>query len=217
MSITIAVVNLKGGTGKTTTSVALAECAVEAYGEPVRVLDLDPQGSASAWAEAAKAIDEPLRAEVLPLVEHTAAKLRRRALQASEGVSLTILDTPPGDPDVIDVAFDIADLAVVCSAATALDVPRALDALVAAEEMGCPAIVLLVKTRAGTVAVEESRLVLLEQGASVLTTVVPLRQSIAVSANLRPREIDDLMVEYKPVLEAILDVLDGGTELIERI
>ena len=216
MPVVIAVVNLKGGTGKTTTAVGLAECAAEVYGEPVRVLDLDPQGSASSWAEAAASVGEPLRAEVVALVEHTAAKLRRSAVQAFEGVNLVVLDTPPGDPNIIDVAFDLADLAIVCSAATALDVPRALDALAAAGEMDCPVVVLLTKTRAGTVALDDARTVLMNQGASVLQAGVPLRQAIAVAANLRPRAGDELMRAYSRVLEAVLDVVDGGSKADER-
>lgn len=216
MAVTLAIVNLKGGTGKTTTAVALAECAAHQYQEAVRVLDLDPQGSASAWAAAAEGFGEPLRSEVIPLVEHTPVKLRRSALKAIDGTPLVVLDTPPGDPAVIDVAFDIADLAIVCSAATAMDIPRALDALIAAQDMGCPAVVLLTKTRAGTVALEEARAVLLDQGAAVLQTGVPLRQAIAVAANLRPHPGDELMKVYAPVLEAVLDAVDGGTKPTER-
>ncbi len=216
MAVTLAVVNLKGGTGKTTTAIGLAECAVEAYNEPVRVLDLDPQGSASAWSQAAEAVGEPLRADVLPLIERTAAKLRRETLGACEGFPLVILDTPPGDPNVIDVAFDLADLAIICSGATALDVPRAIDALSAAEEMGCPTVVLLTQTRSGTLAVNEARSVLLDLGAAVLQVTVPLRQSIAVSANLRPLASDGLMKAYGPVLGAVLNFVDGSTDATER-
>ena len=45
---TIAVVNRKGGSGKTTTAVSLAAALAE-RGLPVLVVDLDPQASASAW------------------------------------------------------------------------------------------------------------------------------------------------------------------------
>jgi chromosome partitioning protein len=45
---TIAIINRKGGSGKTTTTVGLGAALGEA-GKRVLVIDLDPQGSASSW------------------------------------------------------------------------------------------------------------------------------------------------------------------------
>lgn len=45
---TIAVVNRKGGSGKTTTAVSLAAALAE-RGMPILLIDLDPQASASVW------------------------------------------------------------------------------------------------------------------------------------------------------------------------
>jgi chromosome partitioning protein len=45
---TIAVINRKGGSGKTTTAVNTA-AAIAEIRSPVLLIDLDPQGSASEW------------------------------------------------------------------------------------------------------------------------------------------------------------------------
>jgi chromosome partitioning protein len=56
--VVVSLINLKGGVGKTTTTVQLAECLVSEHEKRVLVIDLDPQTNAtislideSKWAE----------------------------------------------------------------------------------------------------------------------------------------------------------------------
>jgi chromosome partitioning protein len=51
MTRRLAVVNQKGGAGKTSTAVTVAACAAE-NGRTCIVIDLDPQGSATKWLDA---------------------------------------------------------------------------------------------------------------------------------------------------------------------
>ena len=57
----ISVINLKGGSGKTTTAMALATAAAR-HNRNVSVLDTDPQGDATTWAGDAEDAGETRRA-----------------------------------------------------------------------------------------------------------------------------------------------------------
>ena len=87
----IAVAGQKGGAGKTTIAVNLAE-AFRLTGQRVLLVDTDPQGSARLWAEAAAELD---RKDAVPVVGVGGLSLRS-TLANLEGVSdLVIIDTPP--------------------------------------------------------------------------------------------------------------------------
>lgn len=60
----IAVTNLKGGSGKTTTAVNLADC-LSRSGRTVLLVDVDPQASASHWLLGAGAVPGPFIEDVL--------------------------------------------------------------------------------------------------------------------------------------------------------
>jgi chromosome partitioning protein len=88
---TIAVVNRKGGSGKTTTAVSLAAALAE-RGLPVLLIDLDPQGSASAWL----GHDTEDRRGLDNLVEGELGVGVLRAIQRlSKDWAFVIIDCPP--------------------------------------------------------------------------------------------------------------------------
>lgn len=96
----------KGGVAKTTTCMFLAAAAVR-RGLPTRVVDADPQGSASSWADRAAHLGTPLPFDVTPV---TASGLRELS---SEPAELVLVDTPPGTAAAIDAAIDAADLVII--------------------------------------------------------------------------------------------------------
>lgn len=59
----IAMANMKGGVGKTTSTIGTA-IALTRLGRKVEVRDIDPQGSATLWAAKARTAGEPLPFDV---------------------------------------------------------------------------------------------------------------------------------------------------------
>ncbi len=110
-------VHTKGGVGKTTTAMFLAAAAVR-RGIPVRVVDADPQGSASSWADRAAFLGTPLPFEVSA---GTAAEVR---VLSSEPGELVLVDSPPGTAAAIDAAVDAADLVIIPTGPRAADIDR---------------------------------------------------------------------------------------------
>ncbi|MFD1696783.1 AAA family ATPase [Roseibium aestuarii] len=114
---TIAFVTQKGGAGKTTLAASLAVAAQEA-GETVAVLDLDPQQSLTNWGNDresdAPAIDylEPGSISQLPSIL-TALKGR--------GYTLVILDTAGIDSTGTHIAMQAADMCLIPSRPTRMD------------------------------------------------------------------------------------------------
>jgi chromosome partitioning protein len=103
----IVVAALKGGVGKTTTSVYLA--ALAAARRPATLVDADPQASAADWIESAE--DEYL--ERLTLVEAPTDRLLIKALDRIDAEEVAVVDTPPGNERLLVKAIERADVVVV--------------------------------------------------------------------------------------------------------
>jgi chromosome partitioning protein len=141
----IAVINLKGGTGKTVTAVHLAT-ALAARGRTLLV-DADPQGSALSWSEEAEEL--PFAVVGLPV-----RSLHKRLSDLLPGLMHVVIDTPPGDHAIVRSAITAAEVIVVPIAPSIIDLDRlrpTLD-LIAEVEAVSPlrVFVLLTRVRAAT-------------------------------------------------------------------
>jgi chromosome partitioning protein len=99
---------LKGGVGKTTTSVYLAALAAGAKRDTTLV-DSDPQASSADWIESS---GDP-QLEKISVVEAPTERLLTKALAGVEVGSVAIVDTPPGNERLLAKAIDVADCVIV--------------------------------------------------------------------------------------------------------
>jgi chromosome partitioning protein len=175
----VAVANRKGGVGKTTTAVFLARALADATRAPSAVIDADPQGSAVEWArraaEAGCALGVPVFAQ----------PTSRLVLPETPNV---VIDTPPGDLGIVAAAVDLAELVLVPTSPSALDLSQVQGTVEAATRAGKHVAALLIRTRRtrSVAGAEES---LRRVGVPVLNTRIPLRESLAMAFG---RPVSDL-------------------------
>lgn len=111
----IVVTNLKGGVGKTTTTVYLAAVAAQRGHTPVVVVDADRQASAAEWLEE-RPIDD------VEVVEAPSERTLARAMRAEEGT--VVVDLPPGDERLVQAAIGAADAIVIPTRAGGVEFAR---------------------------------------------------------------------------------------------
>jgi chromosome partitioning protein len=113
--VNIVVTNLKGGVGKTTTTVYLAAIAAQRGHTPVVVVDADRQASAAEWLE-----ERPL--DDVEVVEAPSERTLARAMRAEEGT--VVVDLPPGDERLVQAAIGAADAIVIPTRAGGVEFAR---------------------------------------------------------------------------------------------
>lgn len=119
---TIALVSMKGGSGKTTVAVHIAVAAAQ-QGRNVALLDTDPQQSATRWGKR-RVASVPVVLTVPP--SRLSAELQRCA---DAGTDLAIIDTPPrtGSDNAAQAAAKAADLVLIPCRPSVLDVEAIVD------------------------------------------------------------------------------------------
>ncbi|TXH18595.1 MAG: ParA family protein [Mycobacterium sp.] len=201
----IAFAHTKGGVGKTTCALCLAEAAARA-GFQVRVIDADPQGSASSWADRAAAAGTPLSFDVVPMTDPAAL----RALTSSPH-ELVFIDTPPGTADTIDAAIDTADLVIIPCGARPADVDRVFPTLDITAHR--PTTVLLTLVDMRQVEADEIPKALTALDVPLMRNVVRDRTAISRSFG---RSIPRYLGDYADVFdELITELTELGLEKME--
>jgi chromosome partitioning protein len=179
--VRIAVVNLKGGVGKTTTAVYLA-AGLARRGRTLLV-DADPQLSAHGWQE--RVPEWPVE-----VVARPSKQLHIAVPRLAEGYDHVVIDTPPGDLAIARSAILAVQLVVIPVPPALIDLDRLLPTLdLLAEVEGTHQVdvrVLMTRTRARTRTRDAVRAQLAEMSVPILAAEVPLREVYAVAFGEEP-------------------------------
>jgi chromosome partitioning protein len=128
----IAVVNTKGGVGKTTLACALA---VRAAGDAKRIamVDLDPQRSLIEWWRRRGAEGNPEAYDGVDTPEDAIERLEQTGV-----ADIVFLDGPPAFLSLVKEMVEVADFAIIPVRPSTLDLLATQDAVVLAQQAGTP-------------------------------------------------------------------------------
>ena len=179
----------KGGAGKTTLAAALAVEAERVGDGPVALLDLDPQGSLADWANSREA-ETPAFAIAQP--EALEAQI---AALGQAGIRLVVIDTPPSLDTPIRQAVAVADLVLVPTRPSPLDL-RAVGGTVDIAEAAGKRPVFVINGAAYRARISAQAAIALSQHGAVAPGIVHQRTDYAVSM-IDGRTAPELRPEHK--------------------
>lgn len=123
MSRTLALITAKGGSGKSTIAILLAD-ALAGEGRKVMLIDADPQGSVSQWYKTAAARgDRPANIDVARATSDTELST---LLNQPSGHDDRVIDVPGVADKSLIVAANAADLIIIPARVGAFDAAQAI-------------------------------------------------------------------------------------------
>jgi chromosome partitioning protein len=175
----IAVINFKGGSGKTTSTANLAH-AFARSGQSVLAIDADPQGSLLRWSEQGE--------WTIPTVALPVKDIHKRLSGfVPASTDIVIIDTPPLEDQsgIVVSALRAATLAVVSMAPTMGEYERLPEVWAAIDDVDnlraapLPSVVLMNRTITNANSTPLYRELMEDEGHHVLATTIPRRESLA--------------------------------------
>jgi chromosome partitioning protein len=172
LPVIVVVAALKGGVGKTTTSVYLSALAGGGK-RPITLVDADPQASAADWVE--HAADDVF--ETFDVVEAPTERLLAKTLDRVDGDEVAVVDTPPGHERLLAKALELADAVVIPTRVGGVETAR-VEAVLDMVPKGMPAGLVICSARTFTRDYQDTVAMWVEAGVPVWGAV-PERVTIA--------------------------------------
>lgn len=191
---------LKGGVGKTTTSVYLAALAASRH--TATLVDADPQASAAEWVE--QATDDRLAR--IDVVEAPTDRLLTRALGRVADDEVAVVDTPPGNERLLGKAMERADVVVVPTRVGAMENPRVGLVLSMVPE-GTPAGLVICSARTFTRSYQDT---IEDWAAEKVSVWGTIPERVAIAAGPDNRLWDDGLDGYRKVWRRVLSAARRG-------
>jgi chromosome partitioning protein len=195
--LSLALANLKPGTGKTTSAVWLAHIFSQA-GNSVLLVDADPSGSALEWSDLAAMDPRLAPQEAFPfrMVALPSRELHRRLPEIAQNDDVVIIDTPQLEDHagIARSALRYADEILIPCAPNPIEINRTtpvrdeIAEVQAVRERPARSAVLLNRCIARAHSVTDAREALLDLGYDVLKTAVPRLEVYAQSFGMPIRQ-----------------------------
>jgi chromosome partitioning protein len=183
--ITIAVVNSKGGVGKTTLCAALSVCAAQEDNAKRRVgiVDLDPQHALARWWQRR---GRPSQEKASPTILSGVNSAIEAVERASESglYDILFLDGPPAFLVTMQEMITAADFTIIPIKPSIVDMLATEDAVVLARDRAAGFLVVFNDVAPKEKAVEKARAILFNSGVPIAETQVMHRAAHVTGMNM---------------------------------